>query len=116
MRFALCLPWRVLTPEAKSVMDRLNRRSAMVDECLVWLGPESGGYGTIYAFGRPRGVHIAAWMAMIGPVPEGLELDHRCEQPLCWNVSHLQAVTHEENSRLVQARRHARWVEWPEVE
>ena len=53
---------------------------------------------------------------MIGPVPEGLELDHRCEQPLCWNVSHLQAVTHEENSRLVQARRHARWVEWPEVE
>jgi hypothetical protein len=42
---------------------------------------------------------------MVGPVPEGLELDHLCENPPCCNPAHLEPVTHAENNRrAAQAR------------
>lgn len=35
----------------------------------------------------------------------GLEIDHLCNTPACVNVDHLQLVTHQENTRLRDARR-----------
>ena len=35
-----------------------------------------------------------------GPVPEGLELHHKCENPPCVNPKHLKPVTHKINMRL----------------
>lgn len=41
--------------------------------------------------------HKVAWEAVNGPVPQGLELDHLCEEKLCVNPAHLEAVTHQVN-------------------
>lgn len=45
------------------------------------------------------GAHQVSYMLHRGDVPEGLELDHLCRNPLCSNPLHLEAVTHVENVR-----------------
>lgn len=42
-------------------------------------------------------VHRVTYETLVGPVPDGLELDHRCLLKLCCNPEHLEAVTHQEN-------------------
>jgi HNH endonuclease len=34
---------------------------------------------------------------LVGPVPEGLELDHLCRNRACVNPAHLEPVSHREN-------------------
>ena len=41
--------------------------------------------------------HVLAWELFYGRVPVGLELDHLCRNPACFNPAHLEAVTHKQN-------------------
>jgi hypothetical protein len=67
--------------------------------CWTWTGGKrqrGRGYGSIGRGGRGGGSlypHIVAYEMQFGPVPEGLELDHRCQNPPCCNPAHLEAVT-----------------------
>lgn len=58
------------------------------------------GYGQFNPGGN-RGVVQAyrwGWTRFVGPVPNGMELDHLCRNPLCVNYeSHLEVVTKTEN-------------------
>lgn len=69
--------------------------------CLEWTGAtDHKGYGRIQRGGRAGGTarpHVIAWELEHGPVPEGLELDHLCDNPPCVNPDHLEPVTHREN-------------------
>ena len=56
------------------------------------------GYGTMTIKGKPKRAHIVAYEQMVGPIPEGLELDHLCDNPSCVRPDHLKAVTHRENT------------------
>ena len=58
-----------------------------------------GGYGVAHVGQTTTTAHRAAWIAAHGPVPDGLEIDHLCRNPLCVNVAHLEAVTPSENVR-----------------
>lgn len=69
--------------------------------CWLWTRSTRRGYGRARA---PRGVgteaaHRIAWMMLVGPIPEGLELDHLCRVRACVNPAHLEPVTHAENLR-----------------
>lgn len=73
--------------------------------CWVWTGCRHPlGYGQ---FSLPRdggpfkhvAAHRFAYELLIGPVPDGLELDHLCRHPPCVNPAHNEPVTHEENMR-----------------
>lgn len=72
--------------------------------CWLWLGRMAGGYGCFLIGSRTDGsrrsarAHRVAYEALVGPVPPGLELDHRrCSTPSCVNPQHLEAVTHQVN-------------------
>lgn len=73
--------------------------------CWLWLGAASvGGYGQFYA-GRlwPSGsqgkvyAHRYAYELLVGPIPEGLDIDHLCRVRNCVNPDHMEPVTHREN-------------------
>jgi hypothetical protein len=58
-----------------------------------------------YAKGRVPGflgmvrVHRAAYELHVGPIPDGLVIDHLCRVPACCNPAHLEPVTIGENTR-----------------
>jgi HNH endonuclease len=90
------------------IAEVLLARSVKVDGgCRRWTGAHvPKGYGQIRFDGKTRGVHVVAHEIWIGPVPDGLEVDHvyanGCRYRDCIEPSHLEAVTHAENVR----RRH----------
>jgi len=67
--------------------------------CWLWTGARNrDGYGQLW-LGRIVYVHRWAYERFVGPIPEGLEIDHLCRVPACCNPAHLEPVTHAENIR-----------------
>lgn len=65
------------------------------------------GYGQIGRGRREEGLvetHRAAWEITHGPIPEGLVVRHRCDNPPCCNPSHLELGTHQDNVNDAVAR------------
>lgn len=74
------------------------------DECWPWTaatGGSSGAYGVLAFKVNGRTIHQyahrLAYELEIGPIAEGLEIDHLCRNPICVNPAHLEPVTHREN-------------------
>lgn len=75
----------------------VERGCGHVSPCWVWLRSRNHlGYGSA---GRGVWAHRMMYKRHIGPIPEGLELDHLCRNPSCVNPEHLEPVTHQENIR-----------------
>lgn len=82
-----------------SVLQRVDR-SGGPGTCWPWQGYlHPSGYGRVYAEGRAYQAHVLVYRLLVGPIPAGLELDHRCRNKQCCNPAHLEPVTHAENSR-----------------
>ena len=58
-----------------------------------------GLYGRIYdpAIKRSDAAHLVVWRRCYGPIPRGLEVDHKCNVTLCQRPDHLQALTKGDN-------------------
>lgn len=72
--------------------------------CWVWTAFRTRqGYGSAWLPGvGVIGAHRAMYLAAIGPIPDGLTLDHLCRNRACINPAHLEPVTRLENVRRAQ--------------
>lgn len=69
----------------------------ITDTCWLWTGPLTpSGYAANVA-------HRGIYQRLIGPVPDGLELDHLCRVRHCVRPDHLEPVTRAENVRRAHA-------------
>lgn len=89
----------------KKVLGPRQRNKAVVspDGCI--LGPANHNLGycrvSVAVPGKRGKVHVGAhrvaYELFVGPIPDGLELDHLCRVRNCINPDHLEAVTHQVN-------------------
>lgn len=79
-------------------MEKVDR-SGGPDACWSWVGRrEANGYGRFYLNGRMGWAHRAAYLLLVGPIPDGHEVRHLvCDNPPCCNPAHLAVGTHMEN-------------------
>lgn len=84
---------------------RVDRRGP--DDCWPWTWAINGkGYGSIRRDGKTRGAHRIAYELSVGPIPDGMDLDHvchsndpscaggdACPHRRCCNPAHLEPVT-----------------------
>jgi hypothetical protein len=69
------------------------------DECWPWIGyRDSNGYGVTKVDGKAKRAHRVVYEMRVGPIPDGLHIDHLCRNPSCVNPLHLEPVTPRENT------------------
>lgn len=80
------------------VVRRLEAYSAVTESgCWVWQRPLKNGYGEVSIRNRCRKAHRVAYQLLVGPIPDGLSLDHLCRNRACINPAHLEPVTNRVN-------------------
>lgn len=88
-----------------------NLKAPNENGCVEWSRyVNNSGYGLIRRGSQHEGhalVHRVAYELAKGPVPEGLEVMHKCNNKLCCNPDHLEAGTHKQNIHdLIKTGRH----------
>lgn len=74
-------------------------------DCMVWPGSRiSTGYGNLLYEGEWWLAHRLAWTLKHGPIPDGLNVLHRCDNPPCCNTDHLFLGTQSDNGRDMAAK------------
>jgi hypothetical protein len=68
------------------------------DSCWLWrAASDTKGYGRFYDGHSIAAAHRVSYELLVGPIPDGLCIDHLCRVPACVNPSHLEPVTNREN-------------------
>lgn len=76
--------------------ESFTRRITVQDDgCWAFATLTGSGYGW---FQEARAyAHRFAYEAVVGPIPDGMVIDHLCRNARCVNPAHMEAVTQREN-------------------
>jgi hypothetical protein len=97
-----CRDYRSIFPLTPKELRRLIVRiEESPDGCWLWTGAIGvGGYGRVLLRDTWWQTHRMIYELLVGPVPPGCVLHHRCRHKWCCNPAHLQAVPQAENLAL----------------
>jgi hypothetical protein len=88
----------VATPEAR-FWGKVNP-DVGEDDCWEWSGVLlANGYAIFQTNGTRVLAHRYSYELHVGPIPDGLVIDHLCRNKKCVNPEHLEPVTQAENAR-----------------
>jgi len=77
---------------------RFWSKVSKTENCWNWTGWLRLGYGQFNVGRRKFAAHRVAYELTVGPIPEGMQLDHLCRNTRCVNPAHLEPVTPVENT------------------
>lgn len=83
-----------------SILERFMNAVSMepMSGCWLWkLTCDDGGYARFRIGERMVSAHRLSHEMFVGPIPEGLDIDHLCRVRCCVNPRHIEAVTTREN-------------------
>lgn len=85
-----------MRPETDRFWTKVDKRP---DGCWLWTAYRNpDGYGRFRPYRQNQVMaHRFAYEQIVGPIPEGLTLDHLCRDRACVNPAHLEPVTAGEN-------------------
>lgn len=91
------------------ISERYWRYVVVREGCWDWSGGRIGrGYGALQGEDRRvKTAHRVSWEIHRGPIPDGMNVLHRCDNPPCSNPDHLFLGSQRENViDMVQKGRH----------
>jgi hypothetical protein len=101
-------PTFIKTGRGLPLEERFWRSVVKTETCWLWTAGKkpAGEYG-VFNISKTHGIvaHRFAYQVLVGPIPDGMELDHKCEVKNCVNPDHLEPVTRVENMLRISVRR-----------
>jgi hypothetical protein len=96
------MPMGVYPRTYRPLEERFWSHVEKTETCWLWKpAVKSGDYGRIRVKGRGAKVkaHVLSYTMHVGPIPDGLNVLHHCDNPPCVRPDHLFVGTHDDNMK-----------------
>lgn len=95
-----------MTPTQRRALERMSKFvTAEGNGCTSWSGGKDwDGYPMFWFEGKTLRAARFLWEVTYGLVPNGLVIRHKCDNPECLNMAHLELGTHSDNTNDARIR------------